>query len=531
MGESKFSDSFHAGSHEAIVRWLSLPENHPQGAANVEVCETHLSWVFLTDRHAYKLKKPVRFEFVDFSTPDARRRACEDELRLNRRMAPDVYLQVLPISQAPTGELRFGEDGQVVDWVVQMRRLRAEDALDARLRAGALSHDELQSIAEFLANFYQQAHPLDWQDGEYPEAIARHVRANRAELLSPRHGLAPNLVKRVHAEQLYRLCTQSGQFSSRVAQRRLIDGHGDLRPEHVYLSPRGGEPPVVIDCLEFSPELRRLDITDELAFLAMECDALGAQHVGEEVLNAWQKASGDNPPGWLIHFYKAYRACVRAKVAALRADQLDATGRADARRQAERYLQLAEGYRCGHGRPLLLAIGGLMGSGKSTLARALADGLGIEHLQTDALRRELLGESKEPAAYGVGRYAPEAKARVYVELLRRAEALLDEGLSVVLDATFLTEDLRRQAMHVAQQRGAVGLLVWCQCPRETALERIARRRQQGGGSSEARPELYDRQAAEQEPLSDKLPNVEIDTTMELAEQLSRVFGKLAELRC
>jgi predicted kinase len=315
-----------------------------------------------------------------------------------------------------------------------------------------------------------------------------------------------------------------------VAQRRIIDGHGDLRPEHIYLSRQEGEPPAVIDCLEFSAELRRVDILDELAFLEMECDALGAPQVGDVVLRSWLERSGDVYPEWLVCFYKSYRACVRAKVAALRADQLDAAQRAAAQRQAESYLELAESYQCGAGHPLLLAVGGLMGSGKSTLARALAEALGIEHLQTDVLRRELLGEGTETSAYGAGRYAPEAKERVYAEMFRRAAELLRQGLPVVLDGTFLTAALRRRAAETSQQHAAASLLVWCGCPPDVAMERISRRLQQGTDASEARPELYSRQAAEHEPVTNELATLAIDTTTLLDDQLSQVFARLRELQ-
>jgi aminoglycoside phosphotransferase family enzyme len=301
--------------------------------------ETHISWVFLTDRFAYKLKKPVRYDFLDFSTPQARRAACEAELRLNQRLARDIYLEVLPIARNLHGRLRWGGSSAPVDWVVKMRRLPADRMLDGLIRSGCLSNTDVDKLASTLARFFHEASPLVIAPGDYRQSLQDHVRGNRRELLAPSHALPAEMTKRIHAAQLRFLELQPDRFDERVCDGRVIEGHGDLRPEHICLLHQ----PVIFDCIEFNADLRRLDVADELSFLSMECDRLGADWVGDRVIQAYRRISNDPVAEDVLNFYKSYRACVRAKVAALRADQVQpAMPHADPDSLA--YLKLADRY-------------------------------------------------------------------------------------------------------------------------------------------------------------------------------------------
>ena len=335
---------------------------YPEPPGSIEVIETHISWVYLTDRYAYKLKKPVRFEFLDFSTSALRHRACLEELRLNRRLAPDVYIDVLPITQDEHGGLELNGPSNEVDWVVQMRRLSKDKALDAVLRRGLLTPDGSKSIAEHLATFYSRLPAERLAAREYSDMLDRHIRANGDALFDAMKEDQIR-VRRIQSAQLRYLHIQGPLIDSRVDSGHIVDGHGDLRPEHIYL----GDPPVVIDCIEFSDELRRVDIADELSFLAMECQRLGDDSLGELVLTTYERVFGDRVPSTLLAFYRSYRACVRAKVALLREQQQAENQRQSTARIAGTYIDWAERYAAELGPPVLVIIGGMIGSGKSTL--------------------------------------------------------------------------------------------------------------------------------------------------------------------
>jgi len=509
---------------ESLVQFLMRPDTYPHAPAEVELRETHISWVFLAGPDVYKLKKPVRFEFLDYSTPLARRRMCLAELQLNRRLAKDTYLDVLPITFGPRG-LELNGTGEPIDWVVHMQRLPLELTLDRLILEQRLKPAQLDRLAQRLARFYASAPPLTISWDTHRAQVEQHIQANRAELLRPRPQISAEQVQRIHAAQLRFLHWHASLLQERVCDGRIVEGHGDLRPEHICLLPE----PAIFDCVEFSEDFRRIDVADELSFLGLECEALGAPEVGEEIWNVYQRRSGDRPAPHLRDFYKSYRACVRAKVAALRADQapdLDAAQPALA--QAKQYLELAERHARELGPHCLIVVRGLMGSGKSTLAEQLAQRLGLELLQTDQIRRQQWGPSPRANGFNEGIYQPAARQAVYDQLFAKAEKILADGGSVVVDGTFLQAAWREQAVALAKRHGAVPLLVQCVCPPEIAQQRIRSRKAQPGTLSEARPELYSQQLAAEDPSPRGWDEIELDTTPRPEEVLERALETLAE---
>jgi uncharacterized protein len=511
-----------ARDHEAIVCWLARPEAYPHRPDRVEHVETHISHVFLAGSYVYKLKKPVKYDFLDFSTVQAREHACREEVRFNRRLAPDCYLGVVPVIRAPGGGFRLAGAGQVVDWLVEMRRLPTELTLDALHQRGKLQPKHIDRLTETLVHFYHSLTPLDLTPQQYLGRYLAHVRGNLRELLAVKHHLPRGVVERVHGFQLQLLLLRPGVLEERVRAGRIVDGHGDLRPEHICLS----DPIAIFDCIEFSSDFRRIDVADELAFLAAECDFLGADWVGPQLLRAYQDQSGDQPSAVLLDFYKSYRACVRAKVAALRADQLQGQAQEKAASEARKHLALADRYVAPWLRPLVLAVGGLAGTGKTTLATALAEALGAELLRTDVIRKELFGAGPHAAAMDVGIYSREARECVYDEMFRRAAALNADGISVVLDGTFSTLDMLGKAQKLVADPRTALLAIECVCRPEVAHERIGRRLAEGRDVSDAGPEIHDIQHIRWETWPANVPQVRIDTEQPLNKQIEQTIAAL-----
>lgn len=322
---------------EKAVAFLRQPGAYPEHPPAVEVRETHMSWVFLTERHVFKLKKPVRFSYLDYATAAARRRNCRAEVRLNRRLAPWVYLGVVPLLRGPDGALSLSGDGRPVDWLVKMVRLPGERLLDTALTRTSLKPPAIDRAARLLADFYTGQPPVSDPPARYDEEQAAEVRANCAALCEEADGLPPARVGAVQAALLRFLDREAELLAGRAG--RLVEGHGDLRPDHIYLGP----PPAVIDCIEFNRTFRINDPIDELAFLAMECDRLGVSWIGDRFLAAYAAAAQDSAPARLVAFYKAGRALLRAKLAIWHVADAPETA-AHWHDKARRYLALAEGH-------------------------------------------------------------------------------------------------------------------------------------------------------------------------------------------
>lgn len=327
-------------SLDAKVGLLRDPRTYPEPPGRISTVETHMSWVFLTDRHAYKMKKPVRYAFLDFSTLAARERNCREELRLNQRLAPDTYLAVVPLAVAPAGAARLEGDGVIAEWLVKMRRLRAERMLDALIRAGGLETADVRRVATVLANFYRESPPIEMSGATYRALYAQMIGENRAVLAAPEYALLRPQAVGVHDALMRTLERMPEMFDRRAQEGRIVEGHGDLRPEHVCLEAR----PVIFDRLEFNRDLRRVDAVEELCFLAMECERLGASFVGDVLFEVYTSTTGDEPPPALRAFYMAHRACIRARLAALHTVDLNRSLWPKWLRTASEYLELAQGY-------------------------------------------------------------------------------------------------------------------------------------------------------------------------------------------
>jgi aminoglycoside phosphotransferase family enzyme len=315
----------------------SYPREHPE---TVEARETHMSWVFLTERFAYKLKKPVRHAHADLRALEARRRNCLTEIRLNRRLAPDVYLAMQPLTFAAHHGLQLAGDGDVVDWLVMMRRLPDALMLDRALGSGGPERRDLDRIALRLARFYGALPPEPITPQERCIWLEEEIRLSREELARPTFARDQALADRVAGRLIDCLRAQPEVLIERHRSGRIVEGHGDLRPEHICLA----REPIIIDCLEFSRKLRLVDPADEMAFLTLECAILGEADIGARLQRSYETIIGDRPPEQLISWYMGFRAFLRARLSALHSLEPEPRSREDWLAQAERYLDAALGY-------------------------------------------------------------------------------------------------------------------------------------------------------------------------------------------
>ena len=296
-----------------LLAFLSDPASYPGEHGPVERIETHMAYVFLTDRFAWKLKKPVRYAFLDFSTEPLRHAVCEAEVRLNRRLAPDTYIGVVPVVRNAAGRLHIGDGREIVpvDWLVKMRRLPRDRMLDHVIRSGGPTKVEIAALGDLLVRFYRQAPVEELTPAAYIGQLNANIREDICELTGRADHLPFELIRGTGRALRKTMVRRADMFRARAVAHRIVEAHGDLRPEHVCLI----DPPVIIDCLEFRRDFRLLDPLDELAFLGMECERLGAPRIGQALLRQYRDATGDDAPAALVDFYAAMRATLRAKLA------------------------------------------------------------------------------------------------------------------------------------------------------------------------------------------------------------------------
>jgi aminoglycoside phosphotransferase family enzyme/predicted kinase len=481
--------------------------------------ETHSGVVLLMGSRAWKFKKPVDFGFLDFSTLDRRRQACEREVELNRRLCPDVY--------AGVGSLR-GPEGDVVDHVVMMRRMPEDRRLSALVLSGAEVDEWLRDVARQLASFHSRAERSESISSDVTaDSLAALWETSFAEVKSH-----PDLVPaslEADIELLVRgyLAGRGALFEARVAGGSVLDGHGDLMAEDIFCLDDGCR---ILDCLEFDDRLRHVDQVDDAAFLAMDLEHLGAPELGARFLGWYAEFSGDNAPDSLVEHYLAYRAFVRAKVACLRYGQGDVAAKLEARRFATATLDHLQ-----RGAVKAVIIGGTPGSGKSTVGAGLADRLGMTLLSSDRVRKELALVAPSTAAQaerGKGIYTAAWTRRVYAEMLRRAALLLSRGESVVLDATWGTSASRDDARRVAEDCSAELVQLCCEVPAEVADARLVSRASvsAAGTVSDATPAIAAGLRADFEPWPDARTvdtNGPLDATLVAAARLVRPSGRRA----
>jgi aminoglycoside phosphotransferase family enzyme/predicted kinase len=517
----------------AIELALRDPAFYPHPVEKIEIEETHISKVFLTGKFVYKVKKPVDFGFLDFTSLEKRRHCCEQEVLLNQRLSHQVYLDVAAVTLEPGGYGLNGP-GEPVEYAVKMRQLPRERTMLEILRRGKLTDAMVQALVQVLASFYEEA-----PRGPRIDAMGslEIIETNTEEDFDQTEPFVPSIINpgqfsRIHDAVGRFLNNNIDLFQRRIETGCICDCHGDLRLGHIYFLDHDHFPGgiQIIDCIEFNNRFRYGDVASDLAFLAMDLDYQGFPDVGQRVLTAYAQAANDPEIFLLIEFYKCYRAHIRCKVECLRqaAGDLPAEKTLKTMERAQRYFALAYEYAANFNRPTLWIVCGLIASGKSTIAAELAKRLNVRILSSDVIRKRFFGRRPDGPAiaeFGEGIYSPVATAQTYERMLLAAREELFKGNSVIVDATFGDRVNRDNFRCLAEEKGANVIFVECCCPYSVLRMRLAKRR---GKKliTDARLQHLEAQRQVFEPLTELEDDtrVQVETDHPLEENLQYIFS-------
>jgi aminoglycoside phosphotransferase family enzyme/predicted kinase len=488
---------------------LSAAYPHPTRQASVR--ETHLSLVVLTGDYAYKIKKALRLDFIDAASLARRRELCQEEVRLNRRYAPDLYLDVVPIVRTAAG-LSFGAAGEPMEYAVRMRQFDPAEELHALLAARGVQAPELQTFAVRLAHTHRVAAISAAPPPRRTVDFQRIVRANVASIERSAELIRADDQARALTRWLEQaLAEHAPQLEKREREGRVRECHGDLHTRNVV---RWRGELMAFDCIEFDPALRFVDTLSDAAFLVMDLMHLGRDELAFAFLNAYLEPDGDYSALELLRLYLVHLALVRARV-----DLIEASQHADSPDPRERAVKrLATAERLARdAAPLLIVMHGAAGSGKSWLSERLAPALGAVRVRSDVERKRLAGVdplSARAAAIDQGLYTPEMNERTYARLAECARACVRGGLHAIVDAAFLEPEQRRRFERLAEAESASFLIVSCSADRATLSARIQARRTQGADPSDATQAVLDRQLRRMQPLTaaERLHAVQADTS-------------------
>lgn len=500
-----------SSTRPALIKSLLRPDVYPHAVARVTLRETHISWVLLTGEFAYKVKKPVKTPFLDFSTLELRHAACREELRINRRFAAEIYLDVLPIAGNPESP-RIAGDGNPFEFVLRMRQFPEAAVLSSMAAAKALTTQHIDELARVLAAFHARAEPAVGTDSwGSPDTILREARENIEAMLNAGPEIPSSAI-----EQLAKWTNDAGQSLRPEFLRRRGGGfvrecHGDLHLGNIVIwnkeNPTAA--PAVgcitpFDGIEFNPEYRWIDVVSDVAFTAMDLADRGYRELAHRLISAWLEQTGDYEGVAVLDWYLVYRALVRAKVAVIRSRQQTMNqDRAACVQEAFVYVRLAQRFLVPQPRKLVITFG-LSGSGKTTHSQRLVDTLGMIRIRSDVERKRLAGlaaDADSGSTMNSGLYDPLRTSLTYAHLASMARRMLEAGRSVIVDATFLMREQRRQFQELAHDVGAEFAIVPFEAEEHELRRRIIERGRAGSDASEANLRVLQSQLQRVEPLT------------------------------
>jgi uncharacterized protein len=513
----------------ALHQSLLCPDTYPEKTGPISFLETHISRLYFTDSHVYKIKKPLDLGFLNFTTLERRLFFCQEEIRLNRRFCLDTYLDVIPIRAMGTRLILDGEEGDIVEYAVRMKRLPKERMLDVLLdRNDPALADEMDRLGSHLAKIHQKAPPVSEIAPSLHDRDS--IQSNWQENFRQTEPFAdrtiPTTGLRICQERLEKLmAVDRNLFEQRERNGFVREVHGDLHTEHICLT----RPVRIYDCIEFNQRFRISDVLSDLAFLLMDLEFRGRRDLSQRLLDTYLAHSGPHEGhATLLTFYKIYRAWVRGKVESIAMNQHEPGEEAfrAARELACREFNLAMGYLT---TPFLLITCGLMGTGKSVVSRKLSHATGATLLQSDSLRKQLAGLApgeKAQVPFATGIYTQEMTDRTYDELIVHAADELNRGNSVIADASFAQTKHRLKMEKLARNHSADFLLVHVLCEKSTLLKRLAKREIEGRDVSDGRATLLPGQSATFEKVEENSKTIKVDTTREVEYNVGLILSQL-----
>ena len=483
-----------------LIRAMLEPAFYDHPAARPRLIETHISWVILAGDYAYKLKKPVDLGFLDFSTLEKRRFYCAEELRLNRRLAPSIYLDLVRIS-GPASAPRLNGEGEAIEFAVKMKQFPQTAQLDRMLDSGKLRAEHIDAMADFIAGFHLKAEASDprtdyGEPAQVHAPVAENFRQIRERITGSEHAKTLDDLEQWSEAEFRRLLPV---FKQRKTNGWIRECHGDL---HLRNLAWVDHKPLAFDCIEFNPELRWIDVISDIAFLVMDLEDRGQPSFAWRLLNRYLERTGDYAGIATLRFYLVYRALVRAKVDAIRCAQpgISERERREAGEDFSAYLKLAQRH-ARTGDAALIITHGLSGSGKSTLSQPLLERLGAIRLRSDVERKRLFGfratESAQ-AAPDAGIYSAEKTDQTYTRLAELAAGLLDAGYPVIVDATFQKPEQRARFRKLAAEKQQPWIILDFTASPDTLRRRIARRQDD---ASDANLQVLEQQLQHWRPLA------------------------------
>lgn len=524
-------------SGKKLLEFLDKPETYPHNPEHVRHIQTHISHVFMAPPFVYKIKKPVDFGFLDYSSLEKRKHFCEREVALNRRLCSDIYLGVVSIHEKEDSfTLEANGGGNVVEYAVKMKQLEEAYFLHYYIKEDTLSKEHLERVSDKLANFYLGQDPSP-EVSKYGEI--EQIRYNTDENFSQTKQFVGDIIDKASYKAI-RFFTDSyfrhhaDLFERRVEQKRIVDGHGDLHLEHIHVRP---DSICIYDCIEFNERFRCGDQAADLAFLAMDLDFQDLWKEERYFMDLMAQKLDDPELHQITDFYKCYRAYVKGKVKSLQSseEEVEASERVKAKETASNYFGLALRYALLGSTPRVLIFMGRVGTGKSTLAEHLSEKLGIDVCSSDRIRKSLAGlplEERTPAPEREKLYSAKMSNETYQKLLEEVKKHSEKGKSVILDATFSLRKSRRELVKYLKESGVNYLFIEARASRDTIRERLKKREREEGVVSDARLEDYDMLSARYEK-PDEIDNsqiISVPTDSSITETLLQLFKKMVMLQ-
>jgi len=517
-----------------IIKIMKNPKFFGSDVKSVDIIQTHISYVALTGKYAYKIKKQVNYGFLDFSTVEKRKYYCEEEMRLNRRLCSDIYLDVIPITKK-NRSLELNGDGEIVDYALKMREFSQDKIMINLLKQGKICKEQIEKICDILIKFYNsEEHSKEIDRYGEPDVIKRNICENFQQTESMIDITIPKDIYEYIKNTSSNFFKQKQDiFEKRIKNKYIKNCHGDLHSGNIVVS---DEDIYIFDCIEFNKRFRYCDIASDIGFLAMDLDYMNYPYLSSNLIIKYIEKSKDFGILEMLNFYKSYRAYVRGKVIGFRLNDTKISNdeKKDIIDTTKKYFDLSEYYArlysldINNNKPLIFIVGGLTGVGKSTLSLKITVDYHAHLINTDVIRKELAGINifeRHHDEVNTGLYAPERIDETYEKVIEKAVDFLKNGENVVLDATFQKKKYRDMARRITKENNAILIPVLCVCPEDTAKKWLERRIKTKT-VSDGRWEIYTHQKKTFEPFTIEEKYIKADLSKNRYKERIDLFKKI-----